>query len=147
MANPLQLSPAFRKWIEQLLCCWSPESLTVTDLTVSDDLTVGGDAAVTGLVTAADVTVSDDLTVTGAFVRQTVNQPIIRTGTGTLVGGTEVVAATWMTVDTVIQLTYTGAVTAADAPLSHSATSAGVSFTVTGEGTNTYSYTALTPQA
>lgn len=63
MANPLNLSPAFRKWIEQLLCCWSPESFTVTDLTVSDDLTVGGDAAVTGSVTAADLIATDDLTV------------------------------------------------------------------------------------
>lgn len=134
MANPLMLSAEFRRFIEQLLCCWSPASLSVTDLTVTT-------------LAATDATVSDDLVVNGAFTRSTVAQPLVRTGTGTLVGGTLVVAAAWMTADTVIQLTYTGTVAGADAPLSHSATSAGVSFTVTGTGTNTFSYVAFTPVA
>lgn len=44
-----------------------PQIVTVgaaaDDLAVTDDLTVGGDAAVTGAVTAADVTTTDDLVV------------------------------------------------------------------------------------
>lgn len=125
MANPLMLSPEFRRWIEQLLCCWSPASLTVTDLTVSDDLTVNG-----------------------AVLRGAVAQPVIRSGTGTLAAGAATITGlTWITADTTIQLTYTGTVGASDAPLSRGAIVAGTSFAVTGTGTNTFSWTAFTPVA
>lgn len=133
MANPLNLPPSFRKFVEQMLCCWSPTSLTVgtltaTDINVSDDLVV-----------------SDDLTANGLFTRSTVAQPVIRKGTGTLVGGTLVITGqTWVTADpaTVIQITYTGGATVIGSP--SYTLQVGTGFTVFGTGTSTFAWTAFT---
>lgn len=170
----INLSPDFKRWLFSLLCCWEPTALTVGDLTVTDDLTVGDDATITGdvavtgglavtgtiaatalitaaTVTAGDVNVTDDLVVTddftlnGAFTRSTVSQPIIRQGEVTLIAGTLPVAGTWVTADTVIQLTYIGGAVVTDAA-AYTRT-AGVGFDIFGVGTNVVGWTAFTPQA
>lgn len=125
----LRLSPEFRRFIDELLCCFvaSPSNI---DPTAS--------------YTMADLTLTDDLTVAGAFTRQTVSQPIIRTGTGTLAGGTLVIPATWVTTATIIQITYTGGAVVAGSPAY--TISNGVSFAVFGTGTSSFAWTAFTPQ-
>jgi hypothetical protein len=126
----LRPSKDFQRWIDWLLCCF-----------------VAGPSNIdpTASYTMADLTLTDDLTVAGAFTRQTVSQPIIRIGTGTLAGGTVDIPATWVTAGTVIQVTYTGAAAVADSPAY--AIDPGVDFTVVGTGTNTFSWVAFTPQA
>jgi hypothetical protein len=140
----------------------SPTFTTVTagDVIVTDDLTVGDDAAVTGTLTAgdvtvttsltaADVTVSDDLVVTddasfgGVITYQTVAQPLTRIGEVTLSGGTLAVVAPWMTADTIIQLTYIGGAVVTESPAY--TRNPGVGFTIFGVGAEVVGWTAHTP--
>jgi hypothetical protein len=108
---------------------------------------VCGDVEVNGTPGSAtfpgDVTVGDDLTVTGGLLLGGAPEiTSIRRGTGTLAGGTLAVAGTWVTATTRIVATYITASPAGDANLSI-AKSAGVGFTVTGEGTHSFDWIAI----
>jgi len=107
-------------------------SPTFTDLTVTDNLTVGDDTVMTG-----------DLTLGGAFTRASVVQPIYRSGTGTLSGGTLVIAAPWVTANTAIVVSYNTASAAGQANISRGTIIPATSFAVNGEGTNTFTWIAI----
>lgn len=130
-------------------------SPTFTDLTVTDDLAVGDAATVTGLLTAGDVTVTDDLIVgddtamtgdlalTGLFSRGGVSQPPYRTGSAALIGGTLVIAAPWVTANTILTATYTQASAAGEANISIGTIIPATSFAINGEGANTFNWHAV----
>lgn len=112
----------------------TPTFTTVTagDVIITDDLTVGDDTVMTG-----------DLALTGLFTRGGVSQPPYRTGSGTLAGGTLVIAAAWVTANTIINATYTQASAAGEANISIGTITPGVSFAINGEGTNTFNWHAV----
>lgn len=107
-------------------------SLTAGDITVTDDLTVGDDTLMTG-----------DLVLNGTFTRNSVVQPPYRGASGTLSGGTLVIAAAWVTANTIINATYTTASAAGQANISVGTITPGVSFVINGEGTNTFNWSAI----
>lgn len=112
----------------------SPTFTTVTagDVVITDDLTVGDDTTMTG-----------DLALTGLFSRGGVSQPPYRTGSAALIGGTLVIAAPWVTANTILNATYTQASAAGEANISIGTIIPATSFAINGEGTNTFNWHAV----